>query len=159
MKFLLLLLATATFWPLGVRAHDLTYELHGSGEATVVFRYGDGSPMAGAPFHVFGPGDTALPEASGLTDDAGRAPFRADRDGDWRIDAGDAAGHATRARITVAEGMPAIKGGSVPVWLAALSLFLNVMLGLFLALRRVPGARRTAGRAPTPVPQGGSIAK
>ncbi len=111
--------------------------LRGSGDATVVFHYTDGTVMAGAEYRVFPPGSGAFPVATGQTDQAGMVPLHADRDGRWRIEVQDAAGHASRARIDVSRGVPALSGQRFPDWFVAVSLFLNVLLALALTVRRV----------------------
>ncbi len=141
-------------------AHSMAYELRGSGDARVVFRYGDGTPMVSAAFRVFAPGDDVDPVATGLTDSAGEAGFGATSDGQWRVEASDSTGQAIRARIDVTKGLPAVAGHRIPDWLAAFSLSLNVLLAVWLALgRRFRSAgRRDAPARPEASRQHGTIA-
>ena len=52
-------------------AHGIDIALRGSGDATVVFHYTDGSVMASAEYRIFAPGGGAFPVATGQTDAAG----------------------------------------------------------------------------------------
>lgn len=114
-------------------AHDVTYDLHGDGEARVAFRYQDGSPMAGATVEIFAPASGGVPEASGTTDPNGEVAVRTGRDGIWRVEANDRAGHASRARLDVVGGVVSLAGQSIPDWLATISLLGNVVLLSILA--------------------------
>lgn len=125
-------------------AHGIAVTLRGTGAATVAFHYTDGTAMAGAEYRVFAPGGD-FPVATGSTGAGGEVPLRASTDGRWRIEVEDRAGHASRARLDVADGRVALAGQRIPDWFVAVSLFLNVLLGLVVAIRR-PG--RTA------IPQG-----
>ena len=116
-------------------AHDVAYELRGTGEVRLAFHYGDRSPMAAAKFEVFAPNET-LPNASGATDSIGEMEFRAAQDGVWRVEVRDADGHTSRARITLNEGWPDTSRHAVPGWFVTVSLVVNILLGLQL-LRRV----------------------
>ena len=127
-------------------AHGIDVALHGSGDATVVFHYTDGSVMAGAEYRVFAPGAGAFPVATGETDPSGAVPLHAARDGRWRVEVEDRAGHASRARIDVRSGMPGLSGQIIPDWVVAVSLFCNVLLALTVFVRRGarPGRRGVA---------------
>lgn len=125
-------------------AHDVTYALRGAGDVTVEFRYQDGTPMAGATALVFAPDAGALPTVTAVTDAAGDVRLRASRDGVWRVDVRDDAGHASRARLRVTDGVASLAERAIPNWLAAASLVLNLLLGARVA---VSLRRRRAGRA------------
>ena len=127
-------LCLGMFAPATAAAHDISYDLRGTGDVRVAFHYSDGSPMAAAAFQVFAPNET-LPKASGSTDGAGELAFHAGQDGLWRVEVGDASGHTNRARINVAQGWPDTAGRAVPGWLTAISLVLNILLGLLLFRR------------------------
>ena len=118
------------------QAHDVTYELHGSGEARVAFLYQGGSPMAGATVEIFAPGGGALPDATRVTDASGEVDLQTGRDGVWRVEARDAMGHASRARVRVSQGVVSLAGQTIPEWLATASLLGNFVLAGFLALDR-----------------------
>ena len=120
----------------GAAAHGIDIALRGSGDATVVFHYTDGTVMAGAEYRVFAPGAGAFPVATGNTDAAGEVALHATGDGRWRIEVEDAAGHASRARIDVVRGVPGLSGQIIPDWFVAISLFFNVLLALALFVRR-----------------------
>ena len=115
----------------GAAAHDVAYELRGTGEVRLAFHYGDGSPMAGAKFEVFAPNETLL-GASGATDSIGEMEFRAAQDGVWRVEVRDADGHTSRARVNLNEGWPDTAGHAVPGWFVTVSLVLNILLALQL---------------------------
>jgi len=123
-------------------AHDVSFALQGSGEAHVIFNYQDGSPMALAEFAVFGPDSGAQPESVGIADPAGGVRFRASGDGIWRVEAHDAAGHVSRARISFSAGVPAVVGREVPIWITAGSLGANLLLLSYIFRER--RARRSA---------------
>ena len=124
-------LALATGGP--AVAHDVGYDLRGTGDVRLVFQYGDGSPMAGAAFHVFAPGGAAE-VFSGVTDPGGEAAFHAGQDGAWRVEADDGKGHTSRARIEILRGLPAA-AQTVPAWFATGSLALNILLASELVRR------------------------
>lgn len=109
-------------------AHDVSYDLRGSGAARVVFHYQDGTPMTDAHYEVFAPGSGALPAASGLTDGAGGVDFTATGDGDWRVDVHDGNGHASRARLKILDGLPSLAGQALPDWVFVVSLLVNLAL-------------------------------
>jgi hypothetical protein len=117
-------------------AHDVSFTLQGSGEAHVIFDYQDGTPMALAEFAVFGPDSGAQPEYTGIADAAGGVRFRASGDGIWRVEAHDAAGHVSRARISFNAGVPALVGREVPIWITAGSLGVNLLLLSYLFRER-----------------------
>lgn len=128
------------------RAHDVTYELHGSGQARVVFHYQDGSPMAGAAVEIFAPDSGALPDEIRTTDSVGEVVLEARHEGVWRVEAHDAAGHASRARVRVSQGVISLAGQAIPEWLTAASLLSNIVLAGVLALTR----RRARARSDLP---------
>ena len=131
----------------------MEYGLRGSGDTRIVFRYSDGTPMVSAGFSVFAPGDDVVPVATGVTDSAGEAGFRATSDGQWRVEASDSTGQAIRARIDMANGVPSVAGHRIPDWLGAVSLSLNVLLAVWFALdrrSRRAGRRDAAARPETP---------
>ena len=130
LAFLLIAAATTP-----AAAHGIDVALRGSGAATVLFHYTDGTVMAGAEYRVFPPGGT-FPVATGQTDPAGAVPLHAQTDGRWRIEVEDRAGHASRARVDVERGTPGLSGQHIPPALVAGSLFLNVLLALALVARR-----------------------
>ena len=111
----------------------------------MVFRYSDGTPMAGAAFEVFAP-DEAAGASRGVTDLSGEVGFHAGRDGQWRIDVDDGRGHLSRARIEVVRGLPSA-ARSVPIWLTTASLALNILLvSEFVRRWRDSGWRTAPGR-------------
>jgi hypothetical protein len=116
-------------------AHGINIALHGTGAANVTFHYTDGTVMEGAEYRVFAPGADA-PVATGQTDARGDVPLQATSDGRWRIEVQDAAGHASRARIVVRDGVPSLSGQTIPDWFVAVSLFLNILLAITLFVRR-----------------------
>ena len=130
-------------------AHGIDIALRGSGDATVVFHYTDGSVMAGAEYRIFAPGGGAFPVATGQTDAAGAVALHATGDGRWRIEVQDVAGHASRARIDVVRGIPGLSGQIIPDWFVAISIFLNVLLALALFVRR-SGTNTFTHRGPAP---------
>lgn len=134
-------LGLALAMPGAAWAHDVSYELRGSGQVRVAFSYQDGAPMAGAAMSVFAPGSDALPDISGVTDAAGEVRLTAGRDGVWRIEARDAEGHSGRARVEVTHGVPALIGEAFPDWVAWASLSANVLLVSLWALHRTPRTR------------------
>lgn len=148
------LLAVATGSP--ALAHDVSYELRGSGEARVAFQYQDGAPMASAPFAVFAPDAGVLPSVTGLTNSAGEVKLSAVRDGIWRVEVHDAAGHASRAKVSAVRGVLSLAGQRLPNWLVASSLLANLLLGGWLALGRTR-ARSVGRRAIRLVAQQGSV--
>jgi hypothetical protein len=119
-------------------AHDVTYDLRGTGDVRIAFHYSDGTPMSDATFQVFAP-NAALAKSAGTTDSAGEMEFRAVQDGPWSVEASDANGHMSRARINVTQGWPDTATRTVPSWFVTVSLVLNILLGL-KALRGL-GAR------------------
>ena len=128
-------------------AHGIDIALRGSGNAIVVFHYTDGTVMADADYRVFAPGSD-FPVATGQTDPTGAVPLHAGADGRWRIEVEDRAGHASRARIDVERGTPGLASQKLPDWVAAVSLFLNVLLALALIARRSsPGLLNRRGVA------------
>ncbi len=122
-------------WVQAARAHGIDVALRGTGDATVLFHYTDGTVMAGADYRVFGPGGV-FPVATGRTGPAGEVPLHASGDGRWRIEVEDGAGHASRARVDVTRGVPGLSGQAIPDWFVAISLFFNVLLCLQLFVRR-----------------------
>jgi hypothetical protein len=137
------------------RGHDVSWALQGSGEARVVFDYQDGSPMARAEFAVFGPDSGAQSVFSGIADAAGGVRFRANADGIWRVEVHDAAGHASRARISFVAGAPALAGHEVPIWITAGSVGANLLLLSYILRERrarrgaTPRGALTEGISPT----------
>jgi hypothetical protein len=61
--------------------------LFGTREVTAQFATQDGKPMTNAEVHVFAPGDTKKPVATGHTNADGKFTFEADRDGFWSAEA------------------------------------------------------------------------
>ncbi len=150
------LVALALFAARGsAAAHSMDFALRGSGDVRIVFRYAAGAPMSDAGYRVFAPGNSVDPIATGSTDSAGEAGFRATSDGQWRIEASDSTGQVVKARIDVSDGVPSLARHRIPDWLATVSLSLNVLIAVGYGLaRRARGVRRGAApsRAKPPRP-------
>lgn len=111
--------------------------------------------MAGATVEIFAPASGGLPEATGTTDATGEVAVRTGRDGVWRVEANDSAGHASRARLSVDRGVVSLAGQTIPDWLATVALLGDVVLFAILAfVYRRTCARPTASlrtrRGPLP---------
>lgn len=109
----------------------------------VAFTYEDGSPLSFEEYEVLPPGDTTAFQV-GSTDRAGRAVFRPDRAGTWRVRLWTEDGHGATLDVDVDEALLAVaETGKGPGRLGKLITGVSVVFGVFGIVALV-GGRRTA---------------
>jgi nickel transport protein len=147
-----LLLAAALLFPIGLAAHGVevslvTGETEFGGE-TVRFMYSTGEEMSFAVIRIFAPSRPGVETLQSLTDRNGYFSFIPDEAGEWLVSAEDDMGHRGEIRINVgasgnAGAAASGRTGKAPLVLR-LILGLSLILNIFTVYRFILGRRALA---------------
>lgn len=141
MKRLLPLLAAACLLATPALGHGVHTAVANGPAVAVAFTYADGSPLSFEEYEVLPPGDTTAFQV-GNTDRTGRAVFRPDRAGTWRVRLWTEDGHGATLDVDVDEALLAsAEVGTGPGRGSKLITGISVVFGIFGILALVAGRR------------------